>query len=192
MIKIGQVIQNKYRIDQVIGTGGMGVVYQVWDLMRNVPLAMKVLNTDVNDDPAQLRQFQREANTLKKLSHPHIVPFYGFEVSGEAAFLLERYVDGADLKQVLGQMPEKRLGIPEALVYLKAVCSALGYAHNFGVVHCDIKPGNVMIDQGGNIYLTDFGIARHAESTSTTFGGAGTPSYMAPEQIRNEFRLTRH
>lgn len=186
MIRIGQVIQEKYRVDQVIGSGGMGVVYQVWDLIRNVPLAMKVLNMDVNDDPAQLRRFQREANALKKLSHPHIVPFYGFEVSGDAAFLLERYVDGADLKQVLGTMPDKRLTVAEALVYLKAVCAALGYAHNFGVVHCDIKPGNVMIDQGGNIYLTDFGIARHAESTSTTFGGAGTPTYMAPEQIRGE------
>ena len=186
MIRIGQVILDQYRVDQVIGTGGMGVVYQVWDLKRNVPLAMKVLNADVNEDPAQLRRFQREANALKKLSHPHIVPFYGFEISGDAAFLLESYVDGADLKQVLGLMPDKRLPLSEALVYLKAVCSALGYAHNFGVVHCDIKPGNVMIDQGGNIYLTDFGIARHTESTSTTFGGAGTPSYMAPEQIRGE------
>jgi serine/threonine-protein kinase len=72
----------------------------------------------------------------------------------------------------------------QALIYLKGVCSALAYAHHNGVVHCDIKPGNVMIDRGGNIYLTDFGIARHAESTTTTMAGAGSPGYMAPEQIR--------
>ena len=185
MVKIGQVLLGKYRVDQFIGAGGMGVVYQVWDLARDVPLAMKVLNADINEDPAQLRRFQREANELKRLSHPHIVPFYGFEISGETAFLLEGYIDGADLKRVLDSRPGKRLPIPEALIYLKAICPALGYAHANGVVHCDIKPSNVMIDRGGSIYLTDFGVARHVESTITSFSGAGTPGYMAPEQIRH-------
>ncbi len=99
---------------------------------------------------------------------------------------MERFIDGPTLKQVLRRREGKPLPVDEALVYLKALSSALGYAHNHGVVHCDVKPGNVMIDQGGSIYLTDFGVARHAESTTTTLGFAGTAAYMAPEQIRGE------
>jgi len=78
------------------------------------------------------------------------------------------------------------MAVEEVLVYLKALSAALGYAHAFGVVHCDVKPGNVMVDQGGNIYLTDFGIARHSDSTTTTLATVGTAAYMAPEQIRGE------
>src|SRR3972149_8492524 len=162
----------------------MGAVYRVWDLKRNVPLAMKVLHSDLADDPHMFKRFQREANALKRLTHPNIVQFYGLFHTLDIAFLLERFVDGPSLKDILRQ--KKQLSIQEVLVYLKALCAALGYAHANGVVHCDVKPGNVLIDQGGNIYLTDFGVARHAESTTTTLGTAGTPAYMAPEQIRGE------
>ena len=82
------------------------------------------------------------------------------------------------------------LPIPEVLGYMQALCSASGYAHTKGVVHCDIKPGNVMLDQGGQIYLTDFGIARHAEGVTMTIAGAGSPAYMAPEQVRAEAAVT--
>ncbi|MFQ5615594.1 MAG: serine/threonine-protein kinase, partial [Anaerolineales bacterium] len=102
------------------------------------------------------------------------------------AFLLERYVDGPTLKQITRQQKGEPLPLEDILSYLKALSAALGYAHAHEVVHCDMKPGNVMVDQGGVIYLTDFGIARHAESTVTTLGVAGTPAYMAPEQIRED------
>jgi serine/threonine protein kinase len=183
-INIGQTLLNRYRIDDFIAPGNMGVVYRVWDLKRNVPLAMKILRTEFAEDPSILKTFQREARALKKLSHPHIVPYYGMENVGEINFLLEHFIDGLSLSQVLKSRPDKRLPPVEALVYLKAVCSALGYAHNSEVIHCDVKPGNVMVDRGGTIYLTDFGIARHADSTTTTIAGAGTPAYMAPEQIQ--------
>jgi serine/threonine protein kinase len=183
-INIGQTLLNRYRIDDFIAPGNMGVVYRVWDLKRNVPLAMKILRTEFAEDPSILKTFQREARALKKLSHPHIVPYYGMENDGEITFLLEHFIDGLSLSQVLKSRPDKRLPPIEALIYLKAVCSALGYAHNSEVVHCDVKPGNVMVDRGGTIYLTDFGIARHADSTTTTIAGAGTPAYMAPEQIQ--------
>ncbi len=181
---IGQTLLDQYRVDAFVASGGMGAVYRVLDLKRNVPLAMKVLHADLAEDPSVFKRFEREGRALKKLAHPNIVPFYGLFKTSDFAFLLEQYVDGPTLKDVLRQ--RKALPVEEALIYLKALCAALGYAHAHSVVHCDVKPGNVMIDQGGSIYLTDFGVARHAESTTTTLGGAGTPAYMAPEQCRSE------
>ena len=183
---IGQVLLNQYRVDGFIASGGMGAVYKVWDLQRNVPLAMKILHAEMAEDPHIYKRFQREANALKKLAHPNIVPFYGLFQTQDFAFLLERYIDGPTLSELLKAHPGQPLPIPQTLAYLNAITAALGYAHAHGVVHCDIKPGNIMLDQGGTIYLTDFGIARHAESSTTTLGGAGTPGYMAPEQIRSE------
>ncbi|NIM95681.1 MAG: SUMF1/EgtB/PvdO family nonheme iron enzyme [Anaerolineales bacterium] len=183
---IDSILLRQYRVDEFIAAGGMGTVFRVWDLKRNVPLAMKMLHADLAEDPSILKRFQREARALEKLAHPNIVPFYGLHQMQDFAFLVERFIDGPTLKQILRRREGKPLPVDEALVYLKALSSALGYAHNHGVVHCDVKPGNVMIDQGGSIYLTDFGVARHAESTTTTLGFAGTAAYMAPEQIRGE------
>jgi len=182
---IGKVILDRYRVEEFIASGGMGAIYRVWDLKRNTSLAMKVLHNDMLEDPSIFKSFQREAIALKKLSHPNIVQFYGLFQTEEFAFILEQYVDGPSLSILLRANPGG-LSLTDALVFMQAVCSALGYAHSEGVVHCDIKPANVMIDRGGQIYLADFGIARHAESTTTTFAGAGTPAYMAPEQIRAE------
>jgi eukaryotic-like serine/threonine-protein kinase len=180
---VGKTLLNQFRVDSFVASGGMGAVYRVWDLKRNVPLAMKVLHSELADDPVIFKRFRREANALKKLAHPNIVPFYGLYHTLDIAFLLERFVDGPALGEILRRYKGKPMPLSEVLIYLKALCAALGYAHANGVVHCDVKPGNVMIDRGGTIYLTDFGIARHAESTTTTMGAAGTPAYMAPEQI---------
>lgn len=180
---IGRTLLDQFRVDAFVASGGMGAVYRVWDLKRNVPLAMKVLHADLADDPSVFKRFKREANALKKLAHPNIVPFYGLYQTADFAFLLERYIDGPSLRDILRQQKGKPLTMTEALTYLKALSAALGYSHANGVVHCDVKPGNVMVDRGGNIYLTDFGVARHSESTTTTLGAAGTPAYMAPEQI---------
>lgn len=180
---IGETLLKQFRVDAFIASGGMGAVYRVWDLKRNVPLAMKVLHGELAEDPSVFKRFQREANALKKLAHPHIVPFYGLYQTLDFAFLLERFIDGPSLKEIIKERKKDPFLIQEALVFIKALAAALGYAHANGVVHCDVKPGNVMIDQGGNIYLTDFGVARHADSSTTTLGGAGTPAYMPPEQI---------
>lgn len=183
---INRILFDQFRVDAHVASGGMGAVYRVWDLKRNVPLAMKVLHADLAEDPSVFKRFQREARALKKITHPNIVSFYGLYQTEEFTFLLEQYINGPTLKQVLQKQRGQPLPVKETLIYLKALCASLGFAHAHGVVHCDVKPGNVMIDQGGKIYLTDFGVARHAESTTTTFGGAGTPAYMAPEQIRGE------
>lgn len=183
---IGKVLLNQFRVDSYVASGGMATVFRVRDLKRNVPLAMKVLKADLADDPSMLKRFQREARALKKLVHPNIVPFYGLFQAEEINFLLELFIDGPSLKEVLQRAPSHTISLQDTLIYLKALCSALGYAHANEVIHCDIKPGNVMIDRGGNIYLADFGIARHSDSTTTTMAGAGTAAYMAPEQIRAE------
>ena len=183
---IGLVLLGQYRVDAFIGAGGMSTVYKAWDQKRSVYLAMKVLHADLADDPSVFKLFQREARALGKLAHPNIVPFYGLLDDRGIFFLLEHYVDGPSLKEILRERRGQPLAIPEALSYLKAICAALGYAHVHMVVHCDVKPGNVMVDRGGTVYLTDFGVARHAESTTTTLASAGTPAYMAPEQIRGD------
>jgi serine/threonine protein kinase len=180
---IGQILLNQFRVDAFVASGGMGVVYRVWDLKRSVALAMKVLHAELSEDPSLLKRFQREARALEKLAHPNIVPFYGLYRTRDIVFLLERYIDGPSLKEILKIYHGQSVPMQEVLIYLKSLCAALGYAHFHGVVHCDIKPGNVMIDRGGNIYLTDFGIARHAESTTTTLATIGTSAYMC---IRSE------
>lgn len=179
---IGQVIQKRYRVEGFIASGAMKTVYRVRDLERSVPLALKMLHGDLEEDPAMLRSFKRETKAIQELGHPNIVRFYGLEQAKKMVFMLEEYIDGPALKDILKE--RKKLSVEESLVYLKAMCAALGYAHNRGIVHCDVKPGNVMVNQGGEIKLTDFGIARHTGSdTTSTLAGAGTPAYMAPEQV---------
>ncbi|MFC1996962.1 serine/threonine protein kinase [Chloroflexota bacterium] len=183
---VGQIFLRQYRVDAFVAAGGMGAIYRVWDLKRNVYLAMKILHTDLADDPSILKRFRREARALKKLAHPNIVPFYGLYETQDTKFLLEAYIDGCSLEDILKSRPGQPFPVVEALTYLKAMSAALGYAHSKRVIHCDVKPGNVLVDGSGKVYLTDFGIARHAESTTTTFATAGTAAYMAPEQIRGE------
>jgi serine/threonine protein kinase len=180
---IGQTLLNQFRIDSFVASGGMGAVYRVWDIKRNVPLAMKVLHPELADDPVMFKRFQREARALSQLAHPNIVPFYGLYQHNDLIFLLQQYVDGPSLKEVLRQRKNQGLPTQEAFACLQALCSALGYTHALGLVHCDIKPGNVLVDRSGIVYLTDFGIVRYSEGTTTTLVSAGTPAYMAPEQI---------
>lgn len=178
---VGSLINNRYRVDAFVASGGMGEVYRVFDLQRSAYLAMKVLRADPTEDITVFRLFQREADALKTLAHPNIVPFYGLEQTIQFSFILEGFIDGPTLKETLAQ--RGMLPVTEALTYLKSLSAALGFAHNQGFIHCDVKPGNVMTDKGGNVYLTDFGIVRHTSpGTTVTLTGAGTPAYMAPEQ----------
>ena len=185
-ITINQVILKKYRVVDFIAAGGMGAVYKVYDLSKNVNLAMKVMNFDFDDDPSATMLFKRDAKALRTLSHPNIVPYYGFEQTNELMFLFMSYIDGDSLKGILKRPENQPFPINDTLVVIKALCAALGYAHFHDVVHCDIKPGNILVDQGGNVFLTDFGIARHADSNVTNIAGAGTSMYMAPEQLREK------
>ena len=185
-VEIGRILLNQYRVEEFIGGGGAGLVYRVRDLKMNTDLAMKVLNIDADDDPSYAYFFKREAKAYEYLAHPNIVRYYGVKHTDGIYFLLLDYIDGDSLQKILARQNDRRLPISDVLSIFKAISAALGYAHNNGVVHCDIKPGNIMVDQGGKVYLTDFGIARHMESTVTDIGAAGTIAYMSPEQFLKE------
>ncbi|NIM95684.1 MAG: ABC transporter substrate-binding protein [Anaerolineales bacterium] len=180
---IGKTLLGRYRIESFIGRGGMSEVYKVWDSKRSVNLAMKLLREDLAEDRVFMRRFEREARTLADLQHPHIVRFYGLEQDKFLAFMLLDYVEGTTLRREIYRSkgpfkPERVLEI------LRPVCAALNYAHKQGVVHCDAKPGNIMIDRSGKVLVTDFGIARMTDAATATMVGMGTPAYMAPEQVR--------
>ena len=182
---IGRVLNKQYRVEEFIGRGGMADVYKVWDLDKNVHLAIKLLHSDLAEDKVFQRRFKREAHTLEELQHPHIVRYYGQEQDRFQTFLVMDFVDGKTLRSKIFRARET-LSEHEINRIMNAVCSALQYAHNRNLIHCDLKPANIMISNNGTVLLMDFGITRMAEATTATLVGAGTPAYMAPEQIRGE------
>ena len=180
---VGQIVKDTYHFTEYIGRGGMADVYKVWDAQRVIHLAAKVLHKDMALDKVFLRRFEREAETLTQLQHPHIVRSYGLQLDGRLAFLLMDFVEGESLKELIfdadGPLPLEQIrGI------LRPVAGALHYAHSQGFVHCDIKPANIMLDKYGEVRLADFGIARMTDAATATMVGAGTPAYMAPEQVK--------
>ncbi|MBL9139041.1 MAG: serine/threonine protein kinase, partial [Verrucomicrobiales bacterium] len=173
---------------EILGQGGMGMVYKARQRALDRWVALKVLPQDAARDPAFAERFQREARALARLSHPNIVGVYEFGETAGYFYLVMEYVDGADLRRVLQQ---RKLSAEEALRIVPAICDALQYAHANGVVHRDIKPGNILLDREGRVKIADFGIAKlvGGESLDPTLTQLrqrmGTPHYMAPEQVEN-------
>ena len=178
----GAVLRDSYRLERLLGRGGMADVYLAFDLRRQVNIAVKVLREDLAEDPEFVRRFQREAEALARLDHPYIVRFYSFERQGNTAFIVMDYVSGTTLR---GRMMESSAPLPlaETTGILRQIGTALQYAHNEGFIHRDIKPGNIMLREDGTALLSDFGIARATEASTMTLGPLGTPAYMSPEQI---------
>ncbi len=185
MNTIPQLIANRYRVESFLGKGGMAEVYKVWDMERNVHLAMKVLHADLAEDRVFLRRFKREAQTLATLQHPNIVRFYGLEQDDDLVFMLMDYVEGTTLRKEVFQA-KAALSLERIQEVMRSVCAALYYAHKSGFVHCDVKPANIMIHSNGIVYVSDFGISRMTEASTATMVGAGTPAYMSPEQIKGD------
>jgi phosphate/phosphite/phosphonate ABC transporter binding protein len=183
---VGQTLAGRYRVEEELGRGGMAEVYKVWDEERAVYLALKLLRDDLSQDPVFLRRFRREGRTLEQFRHPHIVGFYGLEQDDMLAFMLMDFVDGVPLRAEIFRSRPKGMSLQRMLEVLGPVCSALHYAHGRGMVHCDIKPANVMIDKNGRVLVTDFGIARMTDAATATMVGFGTPAYMAPELVRGK------
>jgi serine/threonine protein kinase len=173
-----------------LGTGGMGCVYRVRERDSGRISALKVLPRELAADPAFVERFEREARTLSRLQHPHIVGVHGFGQAGGFCFLLMEFVDGANLRQALRS---GRFTPQQALALIPPICEALQAAHAQGVLHRDIKPENLLLDAEGRVKIADFGIAKllegpgasAAEAYTLTRTGAriGTPHYMAPEQV---------
>src|ERR1051325_10782208 len=172
---------------ELLGAGGMGMVYKARQITLDRVVALKILPPDSGDDPSFAERFAREARALAKLSHPNIVGIYDFgQANGRYYFLME-FVDGVNLRQMIRA---ERLAPREALAIIPQVCDALQYAHDQGIVHRDIKPENLLVDRKGRVHIADFGLAK-------LVGGAadarltqsqhimGTPHYMAPEQFEH-------
>ena len=172
-----------------LGRGGMGVVYKARQKSLNRLVALKLLAPERADDPQFAARFEKEAQALAALNHPHIVGVHDFGQAGGFYFLLMEFVDGVNLRQLL---QAKRLTPKEALSIVPPVCEALQCAHDHGIVHRDIKPENLLIDKAGVVKIADFGIAKIIHSVSTDAPGMsqageaslpfGTPDYAAPEQ----------
>ncbi len=176
------ILRNNYRLERLLGRGGMADVYLAFDLRRQAHVAIKILREDLAEDPEFVRRFAREADALARLEHPNVVRFYSFERQGATAFIVMDYVPGTTLQRRLAET-EGPLPLEDVTAILRRVGAALQFAHTEGYVHRDVKPGNVMLREDGNALLSDFGIARAAESATLTTMAMGTPAYMSPEQI---------
>ena len=179
-----QAVGDRYEVQEMLGRGGMGAVFLARERKLDRLVAIKVLPPGFSFDDQFTRRFVREARTAAQLDHPNIVPIHSVEDEGDLLFFVMKYVVGTDLTQVIRAKP---LEIPRARKLLWEAACALGHAHQRGIVHRDVKPGNIMIDDAGRPMLTDFGISKAAtaETQFTATGQMiGTPTYMSPEQAK--------
>ena len=175
----------KYELLGELGHGAMGVVYRAHDPIINRLVALKTITTGVADDPALLQRFYREAQSAGGLQHPNIVTIYDMGEAGELPYIAMELVEGENLEQVIAR--RSALPLTLKLVYSMQACRAFDYAHKRGIVHRDIKPGNVMLSKDGTVKVVDFGIARVLENSRTQTGMLiGTFAYMSPEQYHGE------
>jgi len=179
------VFAGRYRVEELLGKGGMGDVYRVHDTESGRDLALKVLRREASADKARLERFRREISVLTRLRHPAILSIFDHGVEGSDLFFVCEIVRGRDLRMELrskGPLP-----IAEAAALAAVVADALAAAHAEGVVHRDVKPANIMVAEDGSIRLVDFGLARpeglDVERVTQTGQFVGTPVYMAPEQF---------
>jgi serine/threonine protein kinase len=182
---VGKTLGN-YQLVELIGQGGMSAVYRAYQPKVGRNVAVKILYRSLALDPTVNARFNREAQVIAHLEHPHIVPLYDFGQEGDIIYLAIRYLDGGTLSDRLrsGELPS----LAETARLLTQLAPALDYAHSQGVIHRDIKPSNILFDGRGNPYLADFGIAglTQAANDITGEGIVGTPYYMSPEQFRGD------
>lgn len=175
-----------YTITAYVGQGGMATIYKAHQTTLERDVALKVIHPMLKEDKAFLMRLKREAAIIAKLNHPNIVTVYDYGEFEHTPFLVLQYIEGKTLKAVL---QSQKLATRQILNIARAVASALAYAHSRGVLHRDVKPSNILIDQEGHVYLTDFGLARiehSGESTSSQDMLIGSPHYISPEQAKSE------
>jgi serine/threonine-protein kinase len=174
----------RYRVSRLLGFGGMAGVYLADEPRLGRRVAIKVMSPGLMMDPALVTRFEQEARTTAQLSHPNIVTIYDVDERDGLHYFVMEYIEGRTLGQILATDAASRLPIDLVLHWIAQTGSALAYAHRAGVVHRDVKPGNILIDARGDAYVTDFGIAKVADEPGLTRTGflVGTPAYMSPEQ----------
>lgn len=177
------VLNDRYKLEERIGSGGMAVVYRAHDLTLERNVAIKLLRENFSINPAFQERFRQEAKAAANLSHPNIVTVHDFGLDAGRIFIVMEYVPGTDLKSILqrkGRIPEK-----DTISIIVQACAGVGYAHRSGLVHCDIKPHNMLITPDKRLKVTDFGIARALASIQPEEQIDvvwGSPSYFSPEQ----------
>jgi len=180
---IGTLLADRFRLEAELGAGGMSTVYRAYDAHLDRTVAIKVLHREISGEPDQLERFRHEARVVAGLSHPNVVTVIdaGEDETGHPYIVFE-HVDGETLKQLIRS--RGRLAVPEAVAYAIEVARGLEHAHAAKLVHRDVKPQNVLLDEEGRAKVTDFGIARRLESKGLTATGRvlGTTDYVSPEQ----------
>ena len=180
---IGQLIGDRYQIDEHLGTGGMGTVYKGMDTHSGEAVAIKLLKPEaLTKDPAMIERFAREGEALRQVNHPNIVKMLGMLIDGGNYYLVIEYMPGGDLRNLLAQ---GQVSVKETLEIALDLSDALTRAHRLQIVHRDLKPANILLDIDGRPRLTDFGVAHMGEMDSLTGSGTavGTLDYLAPEAL---------
>ncbi len=183
---VGTLLSNRYRLDAQVGAGGMSTVYRAFDTVLERQVAIKLMHREIAGDSDQLERFRREARAVAQLNHPHVVGVIDAGEEGDpdhpTPYIVFEYVEGETLKDRIRR--NGRLPIPEAIAYAIEIARALGAAHERHIVHRDVKPQNVLIDEEGTARVTDFGIARSLDQEGLTADGRvlGTTDYVSPEQ----------
>jgi eukaryotic-like serine/threonine-protein kinase len=180
------LLNNRYRLLAQTASGGMAVVYKAHDLTLNRVVAVKILRENFADDSGFRARFQSEAQAAANLAHPNIVTVYDYGQDGARSYIVMEFVEGCDLKSVI--RAESPLPLDRAIDLMAQACAALGYAHRAGLVHCDVKPQNLIVTPEGRLKVTDFGIARAISQSlpHTVETVWGTPHYFSPEQAAGE------
>ena len=189
--RLQDALGKQFTVGPMLGQGGFAVVFRARDHTLNRDVAVKVMDTAGAPSPLLADRFVREAQTIARLEHPHIVPIYEVGQPGELLYIVMRCIDGPSLRQLLVSSPNRRLSVGDAARVTRQVADALAYAHTEHVVHRDIKPDNILLDKRGHVLVTDFGIAKAAQAATaaqlTTEGMIiGTPQYMSPEQATGD------
>jgi serine/threonine protein kinase len=174
----------RYRIEKVLGKGGFGLVYLAHDERLDRPVAIKVPHAKLVSQREDAESYLIEARTVANLDHPGIVPVFDVGSTDEyPCYVVSKYIEGTDLAV---RIKQSRLTCREAAELVATVAEALHYAHKQGLVHRDVKPGNILIGKDGRPYVVDFGLALREENIGKGPQYAGTPAYMSPEQARGE------
>lgn len=181
---VGKRLDGRYEIIEIIGVGGMAVVYKAFDNIDNRIVAVKVLKDEFLQNEEFKRRFKNESKAIAVLSHPNIVKIYDVSYGDNLQYIVMEYVDGITLKEYIEQ--QGRLDIREAIYFVTQILRALQHAHDKGIVHRDIKPQNIMLLPDGTIKVTDFGIARFSRSETRTMtdSAIGSVHYISPEQAK--------
>jgi serine/threonine protein kinase len=179
---VGTLLSGRYRLDAQVGHGGMSTVYRAFDTVLERQVAIKLMHREMSSDSDQLERFRREARAVAQLNHPHIVGVIDAGEDDGTPYIVFEYVEGETLKDRIRRLG--RLPVPEAVAYTIEIARALAAAHERHIVHRDVKPQNVLIDEEGTAKVTDFGIARTMTEEGLTADGRvlGTTDYVSPEQ----------